>query len=131
VAARIAAWEGERPAGAAARIAAGEGARSAGAAGEGEPPAGAVAEGPAGAAGRVFAEPEEMPGARYEDLWGGDRAGGQQGRWAGPAADGLAGIRRARSWAPRVPGDRYLRVRYRANLAQLYCGGCATSLAAS
>jgi hypothetical protein len=69
-------------------------------------PAGARAAGPAGAAERVFEGPGESPGARCEDLWTQDRAGVQRGCWAGRAADGSAGIRRARSWAPRVRPSR-------------------------
>jgi hypothetical protein len=77
-----------------------EGARRAGVAGEGEALAGARAAGPG-----------ESPGARYEDPWARGRASVRQGCWAGRAADGCAGIRRARSWAPRVPCDRSSRVR--------------------
>jgi hypothetical protein len=76
--------------------------RPADAAGEGKARPGARAVGPAGAAERVFAGPTESPGARCEDLWARNRSGEQQGCGAGRAADGCAGIRRARSWAPRV-----------------------------
>jgi hypothetical protein len=111
----------ELPAAAARRIAAGlrkrlaraveEAERSASAAGEGEGPAGAGAVGPADAAGRVFEGLGESPGARCEDLWARDRGGVQPGQGGCRAADGSAGIRRARSWAPRVPCDRSSRVR--------------------
>ena len=100
---------------AAPRIAAGQRKGLARAVAEGESPASAVAageapaderaEGQGVATGRVFERPGEKPGARGVDLRVEDRAGVWQGCWAGPAADGSAGIRRARSWAPRVPGD--------------------------
>jgi hypothetical protein len=69
-----------------------------------------AAEAPAGAAVRVWALSAEKAGARYGHLSGGGPAATRQGGGAGRVADAPAGIRRARSWAPRVPGDRSTRV---------------------
>jgi hypothetical protein len=81
-------------------------AKAAPVAGEGER-AGAAGQARAvavsGARVRGVEHPGEEPGAQAGDL-GEDRAGGRPGCWADRAADGPARIRRARSWAPRVPG---------------------------
>ncbi len=74
-----------------------------------ELPAGGAGRGeaPVGATGRAWEKPGEKPRAAPSvGRWTAGRAGVQRGRRAGWAADGPAGIRRARSWAPRMPGDR-------------------------
>ena len=78
-----------------------------------ELPAGGAGRGeaPVGATGRAWEKPGEKPRAAPSvGRWTAGRAGVQRGRRAGWAADGPAGIRRARSWAPRMPGDRPSRV---------------------
>ena len=74
-----------------------------------ELPAGGAGRGeaPVGATGRAWEKPGEKPRAAPSvGRWTAGRAGVQRGRRAGWAADGPAGIRRARSWAPRMPGDQ-------------------------
>ena len=85
----------------------------AGAVGQRDLPADVAGRGAARAdvAGRAWEKPEGKPRAALPgDRWTGDRAGVLPGRRAGWAADGPAGIRRARSWAPRIPGDQPSRV---------------------
>jgi len=86
---------------------------SAGAAQQEEAPAGPAGQAEHPVAGVVVEEAE--PPARAvrrvlersaEDLWAGDRVGVQRGHWVARAAAGPAEIRRARSWAPQVPGHR-------------------------
>lgn len=101
-------------AGAAQRVAAGAGEQRVAAEAGAESAAGAVAAGaPRAAAAREAETPviaavraaamagEKLPVERSGGPWDGDRAVVRRGYWAGRAADGPAGIRRARSWAPR------------------------------
>ncbi len=77
-----------------------------GAVGQGEVRSGAVGQRAAGAVGRAREGPREKPGG---DRRAAVRAGARSGQRVGRAGPCPAGIRRARSSAPRVPGEAPLR----------------------
>jgi hypothetical protein len=81
-----------------------QGEAAAGAVGRGEVPTGAAGRGAAGAAGRAWEE-EEPREKRDGDRRAAVHAGARSGQRVGLAVPGPAGIRRARSSGPRVPGE--------------------------
>ncbi len=92
--------QGEAAPGAVAR----QGEAAAGAVGRGEVPSGAAGREAAGAAGRAWEE-EEPREKRGGDRRAAVHAGVRTGQRVGLAVPGPAGIRRARSSGPRVPGE--------------------------